>query len=108
MKRIVTTVAVILVALMGNLVIASPASATPGCYASTCTGKDPNAMGCTATDIWTTGTANTEGYMELRKSTNCWAAWVRYTGARSDWTGGVEGWTSQYGGGLPAVIELAQ
>ncbi|MDT7781835.1 MAG: hypothetical protein QOF58_254 [Pseudonocardiales bacterium] len=68
-----------LVLAAGFLVpVSGTAVAAPGCYGSSCYGKDPQAMGCT--DAETLDTIGDGGgiVVELRHSYACKAAWVRY------------------------------
>jgi hypothetical protein len=79
-RRAAARVLVVLTLLAGAVVgsSASPALAV-GCYGATCTGKDPQAMGCS------TGAVTLEEFtyyytrVELRKSTACNAQWTRAT-----------------------------
>ncbi len=93
-RRLFATAALILTGVAAALVPATAAHAAVGCYAGTCTGKDPSAQGCGADA--TTIDSRTEGtdLLELRFSRACWAAWVRFTSASYTFTGIVEGYSS--------------
>jgi hypothetical protein len=96
MKRGLVAAATLIVTLMGvTLIDAAPAAASVGCNSTGCNGKDPNAMGCSADaktiDQYNDANGDT---LELRKSTACWAAWVRFTSASYTFTGIVEGFTN--------------
>jgi hypothetical protein len=70
--------AAITIGAVAVLVPASPALAA-GCYASGCTGKDPNVQGCSP-DAFTIDEFTDFGIrFELRVSYGCWAAWTRVT-----------------------------
>ena len=75
--RAATLLACLLVSFGAVAVQASPAMAV-GCYASGCTGKDPQVQGCSPDAIryaeFTYGAR-----FELRVSYACWAAWTRVT-----------------------------
>lgn len=82
-------------------VTASPAWAV-GCFADSCTGKDPISMGCAndAVTIYTkTGVGNwSEGILQLRYSRNCAAAWAKVydDGSLNNdiaWVSNTQGWT---------------
>jgi hypothetical protein len=69
---------------------ASPSLAA-GCFGTGCNGKDPNAMGCSATTAWYhwhDGGGSIQYSVELRKSADCGAVWGRiikydcYSGSR--------------------------
>ncbi|WP_182546454.1 DUF2690 domain-containing protein [Halosaccharopolyspora lacisalsi] len=60
-----------------QLVAAQPAQAA-GCYDGTCTGKDPEAMGCAADAVTVDRLVNESAIFELRYSAACHANWGRY------------------------------
>jgi hypothetical protein len=80
MSRFKTRVAAVLACVLVSIgVVAVPATpALAACYASSCTGLDPNNQGCspdaTTWDEFTFGAR-----FELRVSIACWAAWTRVT-----------------------------
>ncbi|MEV7420757.1 DUF2690 domain-containing protein [Streptomyces sp. NPDC089919] len=53
------------------------ARASAGCYGSSCTGRDPIAMGCSGDAITVEGKSTTSGRIELRYSSACGANWAR-------------------------------
>jgi len=61
------------------LVPASPAAAAIGCYADTCTGRDPDKMNCTDGTTIASFSLGANFYVELRLSVACYAAWARVT-----------------------------
>lgn len=70
-------------ALVGGMALASatPAQAGVKCYENTCTGKDPNAMGCAADAITESSSVTVVGTLSLRFSPSCEAAWAKLTDA---------------------------
>ncbi|GGS54883.1 DUF2690 domain-containing protein [Actinokineospora fastidiosa] len=83
-KKLMTAVIVTLAAFLGLLVPAA-ASAVPttaagitaGCYGDYCSGKDPEAMGCSG-DAVTTASARAGNFtLELRWSPSCKTNWAR-------------------------------
>lgn len=97
MKRLLIAAATLILTLTGvTLVSATPAAASVGCYSTGCNGKDPNQMGCGADATTIDQYIESNGdKLELRKSTACWAAWVRFTSASYTFTGIVEGFTNK-------------
>jgi hypothetical protein len=73
-------------ALLGGIVLVSEApaaEAAPGCYDTTCDGKDPQSTGCASSAYTLTQRAiydlqgNHIGYTQIRFSTQCQAQWTR-------------------------------
>jgi len=75
--RVGTLLACVLVGVAAVTVPASPAMAA-SCYASGCTGKDPQVQGCSP-DASTWDEFTYGARFELRVSITCWAAWTRVT-----------------------------
>jgi hypothetical protein len=84
-KRYLAAVSAGAALVAGVMVAGAPAQAEPqrttaavGCYAGSCYGQDPTAMGCgadavTGVSVWT----STSSLVELRWSNACQAAWAR-------------------------------
>ena len=60
-----------------QIIAAQPAQAA-GCYDGTCTGEDPEAMGCDADAVTVDRLVNEGAVYELRYSAACHANWGRY------------------------------
>jgi hypothetical protein len=83
-SRTLATLAFLAAAGMGSLVAAAPAQAATSCYASLCTGLNPATTIC-ANDARTVSykhiyfSGHDLGFIELRYSPGCRAAWARLT-----------------------------
>lgn len=73
------TASAVLVLSAGFLIpVSGTATAAPGCYGSSCYGKDPQATGCTDAETLDSFGDGTGINVELRHSYACKSAWVRY------------------------------
>jgi hypothetical protein len=89
------------------IAIAAPASAA-GCWAGSCTGRDPVATGCANGSQYTIDSV-TDGALRvnLRYSPACYAVWAQAVGnAFYPWGGAVQGYTSR-SNPYPAVEYIA-
>jgi hypothetical protein len=77
-RRLATFLAAIVIGAVAVLVPASPALAA-SCNASGCTGKDPQAQGCSPSATTIDEFSSFGIRFELRVSYTCWAAWTRVT-----------------------------
>ncbi|MFE7590761.1 DUF2690 domain-containing protein [Kitasatospora sp. NPDC057512] len=76
--------AAVTTALTGFAVPAASAATpqvTAGCYASSCSGRDPIQMGCNADAYTVESVSSAYGTIELRYSSSCKANWARISGA---------------------------
>lgn len=88
----------------------APPAFAGGCWGDSCTGQDPEAQGCSAQTIDSVYPPGGGSLVELRQSSDCYAAWARAAGG---WNILVQGSTTpdgsnivvQYGavGGDPAT-----
>ncbi|MFE9747177.1 DUF2690 domain-containing protein [Saccharothrix saharensis] len=89
-NRLLTALVVLATACGFSLTTAAPALAA-GCYATSCDGRDPQAMGC-AGDAITKDSFSWDGtYFELRLSYNCHAVWARSSNSAYPCYGGFVG-----------------
>ncbi|GAA1965141.1 DUF2690 domain-containing protein [Catenulispora subtropica] len=89
--------------IAGALALFGPASSASAatCFASSCTGKNPETSGCSDSKTQTleSMSLNNAGgdYAQLRYSPTCQAAWIKiYSGSYTSYTGSIygENWSS--------------
>lgn len=77
LKRLFTILAVVITLTSVGLVQAAPAHAV-SCYGDYCSGKDPEATGCSAGAVTVAWKDVTGARLELRWSATCKTNWARY------------------------------
>ena len=73
-RKVTTTAAALLTAAL--VLPATPANAV-GCYSTSCSGKDPQTMGCASDAVTRTEISASGARFQMRYSPACNAAWTR-------------------------------
>lgn len=96
MKRLISTIVICLFLLIVSTIQVKATSLNAGCVGSGCNSLNPNTMGCDA-DAWAYGPKYVnQGYLELKLSPTCQAAWSKIANSGSSRYLGATLWYNNY------------
>jgi hypothetical protein len=75
-RRLVAALGVLAAATTGLVLTTAPAQAA-GCFQGSCNGKDPNAQGCSGSNLASVNFLGPDARVDLRYSSGCDANWAR-------------------------------